>query len=496
MLKSKSKHIFINSILILCFLGTGVAILISGNKGLVLLLATIAFAMVMIRISQDIHNNIFIFCFLICFFVFLLGGQILDRIFDVYGYVFTDEIELHTDIVLLISILGLSFGYFFLAKVRIKTHKRRFNHTVSDNLYSSPYILNIRKISKYYYYSTYLLWILIICDNVLFVLQRGYTTYYLSYSSRIPAIVREFGYMAPVALFIFLATMPEKKEAKLPIILYSLYLVLSLGTGRRIYLMTGLLIIFAYLMLRNKINPGNSLWISKRQMARILLIIPFVLIGMYLFEYLRSENYVGQSSDYNPIFGFFVRQGTSINVIKYARLFSDRLNSDAHYSLYNITRWLQNNWLNDLLGLDLSYSMGRQSELTATQGTYLADFVSYHANSRIYSIGMGYGSCYIEELYIDFGYIGVFIGNAIYGLVLNKLLKISESRYSVWKTAIGLFAIDAIFKAPRATYDAFIGQWLYFNSWGPLVIIYLLSYFSMKMNSFKPAILNQGIIKK
>ena len=446
------------------------------NYSLVLLLAFIAFCMIMYHISNDIYNNIFLFSFLICFFVFLLGGQILDRLLDVYGYRFTEEIELHTDIVLLISLIGLSFGYFVLGKITIKGKEPQLVNQADTYRYT----VNIRKISKYYFYGTYFFWMLILADNVLYVMQYGYTAYYLSYASRVPAIIREVGYMAPVAMFIFLATMPSKKESKLPIIMYILYLLLSLGTGRRIYFMTGILIIFAYMMLRNRIEPGDSPWIGKKQMIRLLILVPILLIAMYMFEYIRSENFVGQSSDYSPLFGFFVRQGTSINVIKYARLFSDRLNPDAHYSLYNITKWLQNNWLNDLLGLDLSFSMGKQSEMTAKAGTYLADFVSYNANSKIYSIGMGYGSCYIEELFIDFGFVGVFVGSVIYGLILNKFLKVTKDKYSVWKIAIGLVAIDAIFKAPRATYDAFIGQWLYFNSWGPLVIIFLISYFYMR----------------
>lgn len=478
-----SKRLILYGILAMAFIGISIAYIFTGNYTLVLPLTTITFAILMLHVSRDIYTNIFLFCFLICFFVFLLGGQILDRIFDVYGYNFSDEIELHADFVLLISLLGLSFGYFALGRVRFKSSNKHLINT-SDN---PQYTSTIRKISKYYFFATYLLWMLILADNVLYVIQNGYTEYYLSYSSRIPAIIREFGYMAPVAMFIFLATMPGKKEAKLPIIMYALYLLLSLGTGRRIYFMTGILIIFAYMMLRNKINPGEGPWVTKKQLVRLAIAVPFLLIGMYLFEYMRSEHFVGQSSDYSPIFGFFVRQGTSINVIKYARLFADRLNDEAHYSLYNITRFLQNSFLNDLLGLDLSFSMGRQSEMTARAGTYLADFISYNANSRTYAIGMGYGSCYIEELFIDFGYIGVFIGNAVYGLILNKFLNVTSGNSSVWKIAIGLFAIDAIFKAPRATYDAFIGQWLYFNSWGPLAIIFLLSHFTIQKGNISKA---------
>lgn len=99
------------------------------------------------------------------------------------------------------------------------------------------------------------------------------------------------------------------------------------------------------------------------------------------------------------------------------------MNPDAYYSLYNTLKWLSDSWIDHLLNLNLNFEFGRQSLETAISGTYLADFVSYNANPTTYLTGMGYGSCYLEELYVDFGYIGVFLGNVIYGILLCVLLK-------------------------------------------------------------------------
>ncbi|MFR4320259.1 MAG: O-antigen polysaccharide polymerase Wzy [Blautia massiliensis (ex Durand et al. 2017)] len=49
--------------------------------------------------------------------------------------------------------------------------------------------------------------------------------------------------------------------------------------------------------------------------------------------------------------------------------------------------------------------------------------------------------CYFEELYIDYGYIGVFIGNIIYGLTFRLLSKIISDGKNVWKIAVGLFYV-------------------------------------------------------
>lgn len=475
MLKVKRKIFYPSIIFIIAFIVCTLVMFGTGRYSLLLVLTCIVFAWGIIYILKDIYNNICLASFLICFFTFLLGGQVFNSIMQVYGYNFPKDIEIHTNIVLLISLIGILSGYVVADGKKGLTESKQ--HKID---YNGSYYKNVRKISKYFFLGTYLIWMITLLDNVFFVLQRGYTSYYLSYSSRVPAILREIGYMSPVVLFIYLATMPPKKEAKFPLILYGGYLLLSLGTGRRIYFMTGVLLIFSYMMMRNVVASEEKPWVSKRNLIKICVAIPILLIVMYFFEYVRSEHYVGSAEQYSPLIGFFVRQGTSINVIKYAKLFENRLNSEAYYSLYNLLRWLQNSWLNVLLDLDLNFEFGRQSIATAVSGTYLADFVSYNANAKNYAMGIGYGSCYIAELYVDFGYIGVFIGNFLYGTILCKLLKFAMNRGNIWLSAIGLLMLEEIFKSPRATFDSFLGSLLYFNAWGPIVLVYLFTNFYQK----------------
>lgn len=220
--------------------------------------------------------------------------------------------------------------------------------------------------------------------------------------------------------------------------------------------------------------------LEKKGIWAICLCVPILMGAMYLFEYIRSNNYVGHANDYSPIVGFFVRQGTSVNAVKYAELYKNNLDSEAHYSLYNILRWLQNSPFNSLFNLNLDFSFGNQSLSTALHGTYLADFVSYYANSYGYAVGTGYGSCYFEELYIDYGYIGVFIGNIIYGLTFRLLSKIISDGKNVWKIAVGLFMLNSLFQAPRSTFDAFVGRLLYPEFWAPIIIIWGLAYLTSK----------------
>ncbi len=454
----------------LIFVILGGYILYSGDYSLVYILSCIAFLWCVKYALNSFCKNVFFFCFLLCFFTFLLGGQVINKFLDVYYYDFSDKIEFHADFVILISLVGVFTGYVLTDYFT----KKKSNFPQKLN-YNSLYYSNARYLSKYIFFITYLFYVVILLDVVIHVLQHGYLSYYLSYSTRIPAILRLIGYICPVAFCVFLATMPTKKEAMLPIILYVGYSFLSLATGRRINFMTGLLTVFAYMMLRNVVGSDKKPWISKKMIVGICLAVPVLLAAMYLFEYIRSDHHVGTANQYSPILGFFVRQGTSVNVIKYSELYKSNLDPDAYYSLKNTIQWLQDSFWNDLLSLDLAFDFGKQSVDTALNGTYLADFVSYHANKKSYLNGAGYGSCYVQELYIDFGYVGVLIGNIFYGFLLCKLFKCAVFSRNIWLTAIGLFTIENFFKAPRATFDAFFGQFLYIQNWGMIVFIFVIT---------------------
>ncbi len=450
---------------------------IEGNLNGILIFTCLVFVFEILYTVKEFQSRIFFFCFLMAFFTFLLGGEILDRFAGVFSATFTPEIDRHTDICLLLSLVGLFVGYTtaerFGKRFRIITP---LNRKASRLDYDGIYCRTVGEISKYLFLGTYAVWILVLWRQVRYVMQYGYTAYYLQYSSGLPIIVHDIADISPVAFYVFLATMPSKKETRIPIILYLIRCVLSLGTGRRMHLMVGLLLVFAYLVSRNKFMSRGEVWFSRKMRIGMMIAVPFLLVGMYLFEYVRADFYVGNASQFNPLFGFFARQGISVNVIKYAERFKDGLNKDTLYSFYNTSKFLETNAVNKyLFHLDFSYNSGGQTVQNALNSNSLANFISYRVSSTNYLKGVGMGSCYIAELFVDFGYTGVFIGNFIYGYVLQALYERSMNRQSIWGMALGLFVADLLFRASRSTFDAFFAEPLYFTFWGTLLIIHTIA---------------------
>lgn len=87
-MKKSRKKINFNREIILLLLFVFIAIYISltNQIKLLVILPCILFVLGMLYCFNSFYDNIFLFCFLICFFTFLLGGQIINRIIQVYGY--------------------------------------------------------------------------------------------------------------------------------------------------------------------------------------------------------------------------------------------------------------------------------------------------------------------------------------------------------------------------------------------------------------------------
>ena len=453
-----------------------VVIDLDGGLNALLLVTCLLYAAILYYALKEIHGRIFLLCFLLAFFTFLLSGEILGRYFHVFSTTFSEKIEQHTDLCLLLSLAALFAGYAVSEKyghrIRIVTpssRKRRLD-------YDGVYCRSVRTISRHLYFVTFPIWVFVLWRQVSYVQAYGYEEYYLHYSSGLPQIVHTVANMALPALCVFLATMPSKKEARLPLILYLARAVFSLGTGRRLSFMIGLLFVFAYLVLRNRYPSRGEVWLSKRAAIVLIAAVPFLLAGMYLFEYIRSDTAVGSSSQFNPLFGFFARQGVTVNVIKYAERYKDSMNPNAFYSLYNSTKFLQTNTLNKyVFGLNFGYLSSGQTVEAALNTNSLANFLSYKISQKNYLSGVGIGSCYIAELFADFGYAGVLLGSFLFGWLLETLYRHAVTSRSIWLTAIGLYVAEFLIRANRSTFDAFLAEPLYFSFWGTLLIVHFMA---------------------
>lgn len=97
--------------LILLLLGVGFIMIDGdGSRNAILIFTCLIFVFELMYALKKMQDRIFFLCFLLAFFTFLLSGEILDRYVGVFSTSFTPEIDKHTDLCLLLSLIGLFIG--------------------------------------------------------------------------------------------------------------------------------------------------------------------------------------------------------------------------------------------------------------------------------------------------------------------------------------------------------------------------------------------------
>lgn len=432
----------------------------------IMLLVLLLWSNGLIYTLDDLEKRGALFAFLVSFFLILIGRETLE-VFNLHEVEssFSYDLNRFAEKLVLLSLVMLFIGYSLANKFTFvrKNGRREFD-------YNSVQYLSVRKISSSLFFLTFAFNAFTVLDIVRFVFRHGYITYYTSYVSSVPYAIKKIGDMCLVCFWIFLATMPEKRQVDKLSFFYVLYLIFTLGTGKRFPFVAGLLTLFVYYLARNSVNSGDSVWIKRNRIALLFVLTPFLMIGLYAVGQMRVYNSINSLRIGKAFIDFLYGQGVSINVIKRAQLYSDRLPQGKYYLFGSTFEAISNNVLFRLLGAT-RYS-GNTVE-HAMGGYSFQHALSYVTMGNYYLSGHGLGSCYIAEAFHDLGYFGVVIVNLIYGIIFRKVFDFKN--HGIWGTAIILSMLYSLLLAPRGSADGFITDIVDLTTWGTILVVWMLS---------------------
>ena len=339
---------------------------------------------------------------------------------------------------------------------------------------SDRYVQRIKNITKKLVYFTSFFCLYNILEKIYHVGTNGYTELYLTYKSSLPSIFIKFTNMYTLVFYIFLATLPSKKEAKWPFIIYLLLGSLSLLTGQRGEFVLNCILLVIYFFLRNMLNP-NDLWIGKRGKLMLLISVPALCALMFIVMLIRGGK---SASDYDLaslFIDFFFQQGSSMQVVG---LVYDAQNVIPQYKFYSFGEIIDNyynNFIFHMLGIAKAYKS--QTVEFAVEGHSLANFLTYTFQPERFLDGGGMGSSFIAEVWNDFGYIGLFVWSYMYGVILSKFYVWAHR--NMWMLGLSFFMVVGIVYSPRASAISFISDIL---SPTNLLVIFLIHKYGKKLS--------------
>lgn len=414
---------------------------------------------------ESFYERILFLLFNGAMFLFLISRfflQLLTTYFNqfetsVFGIDFTEWYVVSAIIIMLIlSLLGLYVGFQFQALEIFS-----WDPPIESDI--------MQKVSLVIFYISLACSVLLLAEQYQFVQINGYPALYSHYLTSYPFWFEKIAQMNVTAILIYLATLPKKKDVMVPLVMFLTYTILSLTAGPRSTFILNLLMVFAYLVLRELTDKEES-WMSVRLLIFGSILAPVLIVGMTILSYTRLGDTVTDKPFYMHIFDFLYSQGVSVNLIGYAMTLDFPVNK--LYSIGPIIDYLINNQVSQLLFDIPSYSY--QTVESAVQGHHFADAVSYLIYADKYVKGWGYGSSFLAELMHDGGYVAGVIGSFFYGWILTNITKWFYG--NVYGRFFTLYIIRLILYAPRSTFSGFIVSSLSLVNIGTIVIITILSY--------------------
>lgn len=283
-------------------------------------------------------------------------------------------------------------------------------------------------------------------DKLTFMSGRDYVDFYTQYRPRLPFFVASFSAMMPLALAVYLSTLPKKRPAFRALLLYILSAIPRFIIGIRNPMVLNCLVALLYYVFRD-VMADEETWVGKWEKRLLIVVIPLGAFALSAYNYIRDGQKLEFSGFFSSIVDLFYKQGVTFNVLAEGYDSIGALPTEGRcFTFGPFIDYLQRNRLGTLiLGLE-PFPPGNSQQI-ALHGNYLAHALSYAIRDD-YLQGHGLGSSYILECYIDFGWIGVILANLVLGFGLGAMVKAFPGG---WLTrSVILVCLTSLFFVPRA----------------------------------------------
>lgn len=419
---------------------------------------------------KRLNDRVVLFAFHLTIFTFLMARLFIDDFASGYTSDYTEgaqavsrysgSAEYFIYFVLTLSLYFVQVGYL------IVNNENGLEGYVNHS-YSLAYIERVKTISKRLSYLLYIFTVLTTLEMIMYIWSNGYLAFYLSFDRSLPYFFYTLDAAFGFAFFLFLACMPEKKEAKPLIILYVLRACLALLSGQRNGFILPVLFIVIYMFLRNSMTP-NDLWLGRKGKIVLLASFPFLCASMFIIMLIRGDNVGDNEGIFTYFLDFFYQLGGSVKVLGYSYDIQGYIPDGQTYTFGALVRWFDGNFVTQLLGFGHKYE--NASIEMAMKGHNLGSFLTYNTDEYRYLNGGNLASSYIAELWLDYGYIGVAVGSLVYGRIMASVLTFAKN--NLWKATIAFIMMYNIIYAPRASYIFFVTECMSYSFIVMVIYIY------------------------
>lgn len=418
---------------------------------------------------RRVTAHAFLVGFLVSFFVFLLVRVTMDLVFDFRPFVVQPEVLSGVSKILLAGLFGLTVGY-LLARVRpngTENGPSPMRQYAGGETRLGAEHLRIGALAVFYIALPLAAFSL--ARDISFVSGASYAALYteefVQRTAGIGAAILQYAHeVAFVAFVAYLATLPRFRAARVPVLLWIVYVGSFMLTGRRRDVAVFLLFVICYAIARNRITPDDP-WVRPGRAWLAVLAIPVLLAVFGLLEAWRGVGSAG-TGEHGVIPEFIYGQGVSVTVLQNVVAYADQL-PDQPYLL----EFARTGVIPRLIGLPI---LEGNSVVRALEGGSLSHSLSWLVlGPTRYLSGVSTGTSFLAEGFVEFGLWGAACVGAAYGLLLAWLDHSRDGDLSA--NVLRLLVAQSVLWAPRGTSTGFIQILLAPSTWLGLIAAVLIA---------------------
>ncbi len=280
------------------------------------------------------------------------------------------------------------------------------------------------------------------------VLRSGYLHSFTN-TSNIPGVISRLSMFFVPTFAVFLATMPNKKQMKLPLSIYGIYMITSLFTGRRNTIVTEAFMLIIYFVMRDNLLSKSERVLNKRTVAYTGVLGIAAMYMLQVLALVRAGVADTKRGLGEMLISFFDSQGASFRVIIQTVNHIDLFNKSTAYQylFYPFEMFVHNNVVTrTLFGLTPIIEV-QNSEFVKTTHNF-AHALTYMVDPARYLSGGGFGTSFVAEAYVAYGILGVIVISLMIGLVFRFFSSMLTRSWLV--IACSLLAIKDFVYIPRS----------------------------------------------
>lgn len=403
---------------------------------LALFFAAVVFAL------RDTGKRFALLLFLFAFFTFLLGKSCFAVFMGMpwWGDFDTDE-AWNTVSCLLFTLAAMLVGIKIYEIIRFQ--RKNAIELFKRSKMQLRKVESIRTVSKWIFWLTVWATVYVVAHKVFFVQTNGYLAYYTSYQSP-TVVITKIQIVNECAFFAFLSTLPKRKEVILPIGVWVVLQSATILAGGRASLVTTAFLFLWYFRYRNEdIALDSRPWFTKWMKIVIVVLAPVAIALLGYWNYARNGS-VDNFSLLTFFYAFFEDQGGSIDLIAYAKKYQEQF-PQTFYTFGPLIRFLKGNFIGRVF---TGYVVPVQNTVEmAMTGYSFGQTITWLVMPHNYVAGVGLGGCYVAELWLDFGFLGVIVYNVLLGILLGFMGE--NRRYSIIGLYLTLMLFDKVMLLPR-----------------------------------------------